>query len=131
MSKRIYAGLIDLVVAGLIQAPLMLLFLIIPMRNGEIEISQVIARNIIITYISMMYFVFRDNIGKKSIGKRLMNLEIYDKNHNTHEVTFGKRLLRNIPWLLGPLELIVFLFFGRRIGDMITNLEITQQKELR
>ena len=115
-NKRIFAGGIDFFIASLLQTFFMMVFLIIPILNGteNVNTMNIMGRNLLITYSSMMYLVIRDIIGTKSIGKRFFKLKIIDKNTG-NEANIVKRLLRNITWLLGPIEIIVLLITKNRI----------------
>ena len=124
-NKRIFAGGIDFFITGIFQAIFMMVFLIIPLMNNTVNFTDIMARNLIITYSSMIYLVIRDIIGIKSIGKRILKLKIVDKQTG-NEVVFIKRLLRNITWLLGPIEIIVLLITKDRIGDKITGTTVIE-----
>jgi uncharacterized RDD family membrane protein YckC len=124
-EKRIFAWLIDFFITGLIQTVLMVLFLIMPlmgMISDEITFN-VMTRILTITYCSMSFMILRDIIGKKSIGKMVMKLKIVNKNDGNESNPF-KRFIRNITWLLGPIEIFVFLFTKERIGDKIAGTDI-------
>jgi uncharacterized RDD family membrane protein YckC len=124
-TKRIIAGLIDYVITCLIQAILLALFLIMPLVSSEnVEITfNVMARGLVITYCSIFFMVIRDVLGKRSIGKMFMKLKIVNKNDG-NESNFLRRFLRNITWLLGAFEIIVFLIMKERIGDKIAGTDI-------
>jgi len=124
-NKRIFAGVIDFLIAGLIQAVFMMVFLLIPLLNNTISITDVITRNIVITYSSVMFLVIRDIIGIKSIGKRILKLKIIE-NNSGNEAKFLKRLFRNVTWLLGPIEIIVLLITKNRIGDKIAGTAVVE-----
>ena len=127
-TKRIYAGIIDFVIVCIIQTILMMLFLINPLlkNGGNIILFNIMARQLTITYCSMIYFIIRDIIGKKSIGKRIIKLKIVNKN-NENEANVMKRFIRNITWLLGPVDIIVYLITQERLGDKIAGTNILEQ----
>jgi uncharacterized RDD family membrane protein YckC len=127
-NKRIYAGIIDFLIACVIQTVLMGLFFIKPLLNnmGDVDIFNIMARQLIISYCSIMYLVIRDIIGKKSIGKRIFKLKIVNKLDN-NETNFLKRLLRNITWLLPPIDIIIFLISKERLGDKIFGTNVVEQ----
>jgi hypothetical protein len=52
-----------------------------------------------------------------------MKLKIVNKNDGK-ESNILKRFLRNITWLLGAFEIIVFLIMKERIGDKIAGTDI-------
>jgi len=127
-NKRIYAGIIDYLITCLIQTILMGLFFIKPLLSnmGDISTFNITARMFAITYCSVMYLVIRDNIGGKSIGKRIFKLKIINKNDN-NEANFLKRFLRNITCLLGGIDVIIFLILKERIGDKILGTTVVEQ----
>jgi len=124
-SKRIIAGIIDFFIACQVQAILVGVFLIrpffIPENSGEMFATAIIA--LLSTYCAFFYMVVRDIIGKKSIGKLIMKLKIIDKNDGS-EAALSKRLLRNVTWFLGPLELFVVLIKKERLGDKIAGTQV-------
>jgi uncharacterized RDD family membrane protein YckC len=126
-AKRIYAGIIDYFITCLIQTVLMGLFLIKPLRDMDaMNTFDIMTRQLILTYGSVMYLVIRDILGNKSIGKIIFKLKIINKN-NGDEALFIKRLLRNITWLLGPIDVIVFLISKERLGDKIAGTNVVEQ----
>ncbi|MDR0290769.1 MAG: RDD family protein [Treponema sp.] len=124
-TKRIIAGFIDYLIACLIQMVLMALFFLKPLMGLESdEITfNVLVRGLVISYCSISFLIIRDIIGKRSIGKRFMKLKIVNKNDG-NESNFLKRFVRNITWLLGPFEIIVFLITKERMGDKIAGTDI-------
>jgi uncharacterized RDD family membrane protein YckC len=127
-TKRIIAGFIDYSIACLIQTILMVLFLIMPlmeMGNDEntFSVFNIMVRVLTISYCSTSFLIIRDIIGKRSIGKRFMKLKIVNKNDG-NESNILMRFIRNITWLLGPFEIIVFLIIKERIGDKIAGTDI-------
>ena len=127
-NKRIYAGIIDFLIACTIQTVLMGLFLIWPLLNNmnTTDTFNVMARSFVITYCSCSYLIIRDIIGKKSIGKRIFKLKIINKCDNS-ETNFIKRFLRNVTWLLGSIDIIVFLILKERLGDKIIGTDVVEQ----
>jgi uncharacterized RDD family membrane protein YckC len=127
-NKRIYAGIVDFLIACFIQTILMGLFFIKPLLNntGDINTFNIMVRMFTISYCSMMYLVIRDIIGKKSIGKRIFKLKIVNKCDNS-ETNFLKRLLRNITWLLTWVDILVFLISKERLGDKIFGTDVVEQ----
>ena len=127
-TKRLIAGIIDFVIVSLIQSILMMLFFIKPLMDGNFiaEGLNILIRQLSITYCSMGFFIVRDIIGKKSLGKTIMKLRIVDKNDGK-EVNFIKRLLRNLTWVLGPIDIIVFLVTKERLGDNIAKTNVVEK----
>ena len=128
-AKRIIAGIIDLCIVGLIQFILMILFLIKPMIDNTLSTDgvgfNILIRQFAITYFSMGFFIIRDIIGKKSIGKKIMKLKIIYKN-DVQEASLKKRLLRNLTWLLGPIDIIFYLIQKERMGDQLVKTSVIE-----
>ena len=124
-EKRLFAGIIDFVITGIFQAIFMFTFLIFPLINNQLDFALIFPRAMSITYTSMLYMVFRDIIGSKSIGKRIIKLKIIDKT-TSNEATILKRLARNVTLFFAPIELIVFLITKYRIGDRLAGTTVVE-----
>jgi len=124
-NKRIIAGFIDYLIVCIIQVIIFSLFFIKPVLESEDNQNffNVFIRVLIITFCSLSYFVIRDIIGKRSVGKIIMKLKIVNKN-DKNDAKFSKRLLRNITWLLGPVDIFAFLISQERIGDKIVGTNV-------
>jgi uncharacterized RDD family membrane protein YckC len=122
-SKRTIAFFIDFFITGMIQAILMMIFIISKSLANELDSSTVLPLAILITFTSMLYMVFRDCLGSKSIGKRIMKLSIISTETNL-PAPFAKRLLRNITWLLGPVEIFYYMDSKKRLGDKIAKTNV-------
>jgi uncharacterized RDD family membrane protein YckC len=125
-TKRIIAGFIDIIIAGIIQVILFSIFFLRPLiiENGFDEnMFNPWVRCLIITYCSWSFMILRDIFGKKSIGKIIMKMKIVNKADGK-ESSVIKRFLRNITWLFGPLDILVFLFTKERIGDKIVGTNV-------
>ena len=127
-GKRVIAGIIDYVIAGFIQTVLMMLFFIIPLQNNKLASGDldILFRMMTITYCSMGFLIIRDIIGKRSLGKIIMKLKIVIKK-NEKDASFVKRLLRNLTWILGPVDIIVFLITQERLGDKIIGTKVVEK----
>ncbi|QQO10374.1 RDD family protein [Breznakiella homolactica] len=124
-NKRLFAGIIDFVVTCFIQAFLMMIFLILPLTQDKIRSDQIMSRQLLITYCFIIYLLIRDVLGKRSIGKRILKLKIVVKG-SEEEASFKQRLLRNITWLLGPVEIIYFLIKKERLGEKIFKTDVVE-----
>ena len=124
-TKRIIAGVIDYIICCTIQTVLAGLFIIKPLIVDGLWLDNLLIRTLIISYCSLSYMVFRDVLGEKSIGKIILKQRILDKDTN-EKASFSKRLLRNITWLLGPIDIIVFLITKERLGDKIMRTKIIE-----
>lgn len=127
-TKRIFAWFLDFLITCLIQFFIFSIFIMIPLIFGKktLAVSEVFFRTLIVTYFSMLFMLVRDLIGKKSPGKRIMKLKIVDKC-NGNEATLKQKFFRNITFLLGPVEIIVFLLTKGRIGDRIAGTKIISE----
>ena len=126
--KRIYAWLVDFFIICIIQSFLMVIFIIIPLLNNvEIfHVSNIIIKQLCLTFFSTFLLIIRDVIGKKSLGKKIFKLMILD-NMTNNEANLLKRIIRNLTWLLGPTEIIFFLITGDRLGDKIAGTKIVEE----
>jgi len=105
------------------------IFIIKPLIcNAEsLDIINLMVRQLILTYCSIFFLIIRDVIGEKSFGKRIMRLNIINKE-NGNEAKYLNRLIRNITWVLGPIEIIVFLIAKERIGDKVAKTSIVEEQ---
>ena len=126
-KKRVIAFVIDYLVCCLIQAVLMGILIFRAISRSEASGDDIFTLNLVITLISSLFLIFRDCFGNKSIGKRIMKLNVVD-SENESSVGFARRLLRNITWLLGPIEVICFIFSGKRIGDMLARTTVREER---
>ena len=126
-KKRIIAGAIDFSFTCTLQAVLFSVFIIRPLLGMEVYVDSyvVFGRNLIITFCSLSFLMVRDVLGKKSIGKMIMKLKIVNKNDGS-ESDFLKRFIRNLTWLLGPIDIIVFSMIKERIGDRIAGTTVIE-----
>ena len=122
-NKRVIAFIIDFFITSIIQSFLIILFVMTNIISQQIDIPTISIRVLVITYISLLYMIIKDCIGLKSIGKRIMKLKIIDVE-TKQWASFYQRLFRNITWLLGPIEIIYYLFYKKRLGDLIAKTEI-------
>jgi len=128
-AKRIIAGIIDFLIVGLIQTVLMVLFLIKPLMEHTLIVEDsgfnILIRQFAITYCSMGLFIIRDIIGKKSLGKKIMKLKIINKSDG-QETPLLKRLLRNLTWIIGPIDIIFYLITKERMGDQLVKTNVVE-----
>ncbi len=125
-SKRVLAALVDFLLTAVIQFILVVVFAMLPLMSGNLDSSAMVIRMVFLTYCSVSYLVFRDFIFKRSIGKRIFKLTIYHSG-TTNEASSKQKLLRNIFWLLGPVEIVLFLIKGKTLGDTLSKTEVITQ----
>ena len=124
-SKRVVAFIIDYLICCVIQAVLFALFIMKPLLENNISVDNIFILTMGITLISSLFLIFRDCLGEKSIGKRIMKLNIVNIE-GEGSVGFPRKLLRNITWLLGPIEIICFLVSRKRIGDILAKTTVKE-----
>ena len=129
-EKRLPAFLVDLGIAGAIQALLMYLFVFAPAIQGApLEFDKVIVWNFIITGISSIYIFLRDLFGGRSIGKRIMKLCVLSTVEGTQYPSPGRLVLRNILAILWPVEALLLLVGKTRLGDIIAKTKVVRKEE--
>ena len=124
-SKRLAAILIDLVITALINnIPFFFLIILPSMQdNGPKDPTELMSRALIASMIAMLYLIFRDQPSGGSIGKMVMKLKVVDAETKA-PVSAGRRIMRNIPWLLNWIEIFAFIITRKRIGDRIAKTDV-------
>ena len=119
-SKRFTAVSIDLVITALINNIPFFFLVIQPSLQGNDpkDPAELMSRAFIASLIARPYLVFRDLPSSGSIGKMIMRLNVVDAETKA-PVSAGRRILRNIPWLLNWIEIFAFIITRKRIGDRI------------
>jgi uncharacterized RDD family membrane protein YckC len=117
-----------MVPAGLVQALLMVLFIMHPLMQKQIQGNQVMARNLFITAIAMIFIVFRDVFGGRSIGKRIMKLRVVPTGEGQETASAGALILRNIFVIIWPIEALLLLSGKDRLGDKVAKTRVVEMK---
>ena len=116
--KRILAFIID---DMLVITPCLLLSLVYIFDQKAIDTSSFAKTFYIIYLLSMVWgsygIIFKDLLGGRSLGKKLLRLSIYSKNGS--KPTILQLLIRNLFLIIWPVELMLLLFDKTRIGDKI------------
>ena len=82
--------------------------------------------NIVVISIGVPLMVCRDVL-KKSPGRMLFNLQVVHAE-DYQSLSIGKRILRNIFYVIWPIEFFVCLLGkGKRLGDRIVKSEVIEQ----
>ena len=123
MNKRIFAFMIDYLICCVIQAVLMIIFVFTALMNNP-DPTNVFGKVLIITLISITYLIIRDALFGRSIGKIIFKLEII--NSSNTKAGFIQKIVRNITFILGPVELIFFIIKKQRIGDLLAKTEVRE-----
>ncbi len=116
-TKRLFAFIIDWIILSIIGISAVFIYT---------EIKQQISPQIIlrVTMFAYIIFLFRDIIGGASIGKRIFNLYIGNSNEPIRPIKKYKLILRNFTCIIWPVEGILLLTTGKRIGDYMTNTTV-------
>lgn len=126
-SKRIGAFIIDFIIITLIYEIPFCILVMIPIIQGKTQsVDTILLRSFISTFICYILFVFKDVFKDGSIGKKVMKLIIID-SETKEPASLGKRILRNVTWLLSWVEMIVYLVSRKRIGDMLAKTDVAQK----
>lgn len=122
--KRELAFFIDAIITSLIESVLLMYFIVYPALSGKAAVGRhIMLKALGVTYLSVCYLIFRDAPLHGSLGKRIMKLKIISAD-TKKDATLSQRILRNIFWVLGPVEIIMYLFLGKRLGDMAAKTEV-------
>jgi uncharacterized RDD family membrane protein YckC len=124
-SKRFSAITIDLVITALINNIPFFFLVVQPSLQGNDpkNPTELMSRAFIASLIAMLYLVFRDLPSGGSIGKMIMKLKVVDAETKA-PVSAGRRILRNVTWLLNWIEILAFLLTRKRIGDRIAKTDV-------
>lgn len=124
---RLIAVFIDFLIAACINTIPFTLLVMLPMvqTNGQMESPELMGRALIASLIAMLYLVFRDIPSGGSIGKKVMKLKVVDAE-TQGPVSTGRRILRNVTWLLSWIEIFAYLITKKRIGDRIAKTDIIE-----
>jgi len=124
-AKRFTAFFIDFIIAAMLNNIPFIFLVILPasQSNEPMEPTEIMARTLTASYIAMLYLVFRDIPNCGSIGKMITKLKIID-SETKEPVSVGRRILRNIPWLLSWIEICTYLITKKRIGDRIAKTDV-------
>ncbi|MBR5932882.1 MAG: RDD family protein [Treponema sp.] len=123
--KRIGAFFIDLIIIAVIYEIPFFILVMIPMFQGAMTDSLIIQRTLLCTFFGYILFIFKDIFKNGSIGKRIMKLKIIDSETKENAST-GKRILRNITWIISWIEFLVYLAAKKRLGDMLAKTDVVE-----
>ncbi|MGI5172764.1 RDD family protein [Treponema sp. OMZ 840] len=123
-GKRALAFFIDFLITAIIQNFLFMYFIIYPLAAGTAqEAGSIFFKALLITYGSMCYMIFRDVPKGGGIGKHIAKLQIVCAA-TRDAAPLSKRLLRNVFWVSGPLELFIYAVTGKKLGGRIAGTDI-------
>ena len=111
---------IDFTVAGAIAMVLMVvLFLFVPLPFSHLTYYY-----LFVMTISYSVFFCKDIQGGRSIGKRLLNLQVV--SDNSHPLHLSQLILRNIFIFIWPIEILMCIINPeKRLGDLILKTKVT------
>ena len=116
--KRYLVMVIDFIVAIIVLIILMFIFAIIGITDMKPNYWIWFAEG---------FFLYKDCFNGRSIGRIILKQQVIECR--TGQVASPiKCLLRNLFYLLGPIDLLFMLYHrkGRRLGDYVANTQITQ-----
>lgn len=126
--RRIFAFMVDLFVMALTVAIAIGLFQLIANLLSSLSfITALLALLLILSLIPA--FVLRDAIMDRSLGKRLFEFHVYDRN--TLQIASKKqRIIRNLFFFIYPIDGVIMLVTGRTIGDRAAGTVVLTQAEV-
>lgn len=74
----------------------------------------------------LIVFYMKDFIGGRSIGKRIIRIGVRDYSDAQKTPGIMRLFLRNLFLLLWPIELILLLLTGKRLGDRLAKTTVVQ-----
>jgi hypothetical protein len=80
----------------------------------------------IVQIFSIFLLLFRDIFKGGSVGKKICGLKIVSEN-NMKSINLGMKILRNIGILIFPLDVIIFIITGKRLGELITHTTVVNK----
>ena len=122
-SKRIGAFFIDFIIIAIIYEIPFFILVVLPMIQGNNNANVIIPRTLLCVFFAFILFVFKDIFKNGSLGKKIMKLKIID-SETKENASLGKRILRNITWILSWIEFIVYLTSNKRIGDRLAKTDV-------
>ena len=132
--ERIIACAIDFLIISLIVLSIELFVFIIPQLKRGKSYFEIMMNSSIWLFFCMIIFLalilFRDCLGQRSIGKRIMKLYIGNLSEPVKPVGFMKRILRNLTLIFFPLEIILLVASQdkERLGDKLTYTTVYKKK---
>jgi uncharacterized RDD family membrane protein YckC len=87
-------------------------------------------RAFVYTGIAWLYLLIRDIPPCGSIGKLIMKQRIVSADTNAPAVLW-QRIVRNLTWILGPVEILVYLIAKKRLGDMLARTTVATLEDNR
>lgn len=74
--------------------------------------------------LGVIIYLLKDIVNGRSIGKRLTNISVRDGANGVQVPPAWRLLLRNLTIFIWPVEIIILLLTGKRIGDFIFKTQV-------
>ena len=125
--KRVLSFVIDFIIIAIIyEIPFVILVLVPSIQGKFTSMQDIFLRILLTTFIAYLLMIFKDIFKDGSIGKKIMKLTIVDSG-TKKPASIGKRILRNVTWLLSWIEIIVYLAAKKRLGDMLAKTDVIEK----
>ena len=121
IGKRIVSFLIDLVICGICFGGGIILLAVFSTDSGELLRKEI---NVIMLFADLLFIMkYALHI---SVGKRLLKLQIVAEDGSKADLRAC--VIRNLFLLFWPIEGIVLLASGRRIGDYVAKTNVVMKE---
>ena len=121
IGKRIVSFLIYLVICGICFGGGIILLAVFSTDSGELLRKEI---NVIMLFADLL-FIMKDAL-HISVGKRLLKLQIVAEDGS--KADWRACVIRNLFLLFWPIEGIVLLASGRRIGDYVAKTNVVMKE---
>lgn len=78
-----------------------------------------------ILLLGMIYYFLKDVYQGRSVGKRVLRIAVRDIEDTSKKPGSIRLIIRNVTVFLWPVELLLLILMGRRIGDIIAKTQVT------
>lgn len=118
MQKRVLSIILDYIIILVLSSPFYYIFLKI---NGSVE-----SAGNYYMYIVMIILVIKDLIFRNaSIAKKIMKLEVRKEDGSIPSML--TLILRNLTFIIWPIEILLILLKKDRIGDKIFHTKVVEK----
>ena len=93
---------------------------------GAILFAMFNDMGIISLIIMLIMYILRDIFSERSLGKRVMELHIIDKN-TCKPPSAKQKIIRNLFIIIGTFDIIVLLVKGESMGDIVSGTSIVKK----
>lgn len=117
IKNRLYALTIDLVIAFTLSFSLS--FIHIAFFETIVKYDYRIGLTLLLSF-----FICKDSVLGQSIGKRIYTLKVVD--FESRNLTSIKLIIRNLFVFLAPIELLLLIYYDKRIGDSFVKSNVVK-----